>query len=187
MKRLRRFLWALSLLLPGLATGEIKLHNVTVRNAGGLAQPLVSMRAANGKEFGLRADGRFYPYSTPQGRRSGARQEVWKKGLFQSGCTREEAERHFRSDLGKTFAAITAELAARQPAVDFAQLDGRQQETLLDLALTEGVPGRRPEFIATVLAGDWDRMIREQLYVRYADHAPGHARNKAFAQRWKIP
>ena len=31
------------------------------------------------------------------------------------------------------------------------------------------------------------RLAAEHLYVRYAGHAPDHARNKAFAQRWSIP
>jgi hypothetical protein len=53
-------------------------------------------RAANGDNFGLRADGRFYPYSTPQGRRIGWRQPVWDKALFATGCTRAEAEQRLR-------------------------------------------------------------------------------------------
>src|SRR5205823_9538382 len=47
-------------------------------------------RAANAHNFGLRADGRFYPYSTPQGRRIAWRQPVWDKSLFARGCTRAE-------------------------------------------------------------------------------------------------
>ncbi len=32
----------------------------------------------------------------------------------------------------------------------------------------------------------WDKLVGECLYVRYAGHAPDHARNKTFAQRWNI-
>jgi hypothetical protein len=77
-------------------------------------------------------------------------------------------------------------LAARSPAVDFDKLDRRQQETLLDLAHTETVDALNPELTAAVLAGDWTRMVRDHLYIRYAGHAPDHPRNKAFAQRWEI-
>lgn len=144
-------------------------------------------RAANGNAFGLRADGRFYPYSTPEGRRIAWRQPVWDKALFATGCTREEADAHLRAALSRTQAALTTALATRQPAVDFIRLDRRQQETLLDLAHTGGVAGLRPALIAAVLAGDWARVVNEHLYVRYAGHAPDHPRNKAFAQRWDIP
>jgi hypothetical protein len=119
-----------------------------------------------------RADGRFYPYSTPQGRRIGWRQPVWDKALFATGCTRAEAEQRLRADLGRVLATLPA------------GLDQRQQETLLDLTYTEGT--LRPELVKAVLARDWPRMINGHLYVRYAGHAPDHARNKAFAARWGI-
>jgi hypothetical protein len=144
-------------------------------------------RAANGNDFGLRGDGRYYPYSTPQGRRIGWRQAVWDKALHAHGCTREEAEQHLRAELARTSHELRMALAARQPAVEFTRLDRRQQETLLDVAHSEGIAGLRPEFVAAVLAKDWPRMIDGHLYVRYAGHAPDHPRNKAFAQRWSIP
>jgi hypothetical protein len=58
--------------------------------------------AANGDNFGFRADGRFYPYSTPQGRRIAWRQPVWDKRFFAEGCTREEADRQLRAELSRT-------------------------------------------------------------------------------------
>ncbi|MBM3860782.1 MAG: hypothetical protein FJ395_14175 [Verrucomicrobia bacterium] len=131
-------------------------------------------RAANGDNFGLRADGRLYPYSTPQGRRIGWRQAVWDKTLFAKGCTKAEAEQRLRADLERTLAA----LRATDPG-----LDQRQEETLLDFAYTEGLNNLKPEFVAAVLAKDWERIVKEHLYVRYAGHAPDHPRNKAFFQR----
>jgi hypothetical protein len=144
-------------------------------------------RAANASDFGLHADGRYYPYSTPQGRRIAWRQPVWDKAFFAHGCTREEAERHLRADLDRTRAGLQAALATRRPAVGLASLDRRQQETLLDFAYTEGVAGLRPELVGAVLAASWDRVVGDHLYVRYAGHTPDHARNKTFAQRWNIP
>jgi hypothetical protein len=144
-------------------------------------------KAANGADFGLRTDSRYYPYSTPQGHRIGWRQAVWNKDLFKEGCTRAEAEQHFRADLHRTFVNLKTALAIRSPSVDFAKLDRRQQETLLDLAFSEGVGGLKSEFIGAVLAKDWSRVVNEHQYVRYAGHAPDHPRNKGFAQRWNIP
>jgi len=144
-------------------------------------------RAANGNEFGLRNDGRFYPYSTPQGRRIGWRQPVWDKALFAAGCSRHEVEEHFRMELARALAELTAALAGRPAPVSFASLDRRQKEALLDFADTDGIVGMRPEFVAAVLANDWDRVVGEHLYVRYAGQAPDHPRNKAFAQRLGIP
>ena len=141
-------------------------------------------QAANGQNFGRRSDGRFYPYSTPQGRRIAWRQPVWDKTLHAKGCTGAEAEQHLRADLARTQAELIAALAARRPSVNFTSLDQRQQETLLDLGYTQGVANLSPELWETVLSGDWTRLIRDHLYVRYAGHAPDHVRNKAFAQRW---
>jgi hypothetical protein len=144
-------------------------------------------RAANGNDFGRRSDERYYPYSTPQGRRIAWRQPVWDKALFTHGCTAEDAEQHLRAELSRVSAELRSVLAARAVAVNLATLDQRQQETLIDLAFTEGVTGLRAGLIDAVLARDWTRMTDELLYVRYAGHVPDHARNKAFAQRWHIP
>ncbi len=144
-------------------------------------------KAANGSRFGLRPDGRFYPYSTPVGRRIAWRQRVWNQALFAEGCTPEAADVHLREALQHSVSEVQARLQREQPPVDFARLDRRQQETLVDLAHTEGVKGLTSELVAAVLARDWERLANDHLYIRYAGHAPDHPRNKAFAQRWGIP
>jgi hypothetical protein len=142
--------------------------------------------AANDHSFGLRADGRFYPYSTPQGRRIAWRQAVWSKHLYSEGYSKEDAEVHLRESLAIARAFVTAMLASRQPSIDFDKLDVRQEEALLDLAHTQGVKVMPGAFVEAVLASDWERISREHLYVRYAGHAPDHPRNKAFAQRFLV-
>jgi len=142
-------------------------------------------KAANPDDYGLR-NGKFFPYSTPQGRRIAWRQPVWDKDLYAQGCESKDAERRLRADLARTQTEIIAALAARTPSVDYSQLDPRQRETLLDMAYTEGVTNLRPEIIAAILASDWERLIHDHLCVRYAGHAPDHVRNKAFAKRWNI-
>lgn len=183
--------------LPTGATPAIKAPAISITAAGGTvtsSAPVVTddfiaylQRAANGDNFGLRADGRFYPYSTPQGRRIAWRQIVWDKSLFANGCMRAAAERELRASLSRTLLGLERALAERRPAVDFAKLDRRQQETLLDFAHTEGAAALRPEFVAAVLAADWPRLIGGHLHIRYAGHAPDHPRNKAFAERWNAP
>ncbi len=140
-------------------------------------------KAANPDNYGLRK-GRYYPYSTPQGRRIGWKQAVWTKDLYANGCTPQEAEQHLRSDLARAQDYVIKLLAARSPAVEYSKLDRRQQETLLDLAYTEGKLS--PEIVETVVAGNWDRFVSEVLYARYGGHAPDHVRNKAFFVRWDI-
>jgi len=140
-------------------------------------------QAANPDNYGLR-DGRFYPYSTPQGRRIAYRRTVWDKALYAQGCTPEEADQRLREDLGRTQASLARQLSAQNPPVDFTTLDHRQRETLLDLAYTEGT--LKPELLQAVLNRDWDGMSKDHLYVRYGGHAPDHVRNKAFATRWQI-
>jgi hypothetical protein len=142
--------------------------------------------AANENNFGKHPDGRWYPYSTPQGRRIATRQLIWDKTLYEKGCTEEEARQRLCADLTRVQAKLKAMLNERKSAVNFASLDQRQRETLLDLGYTEGVSNLTPEFIDAVLSGDWDRMANDCLYVRYAGHAPDHARNRAFAKRWHI-
>ena len=142
--------------------------------------------AANGSNFGLRADGRYYPYSTPLGRRIGWRQPIWDKALFARGCTGNEAEQHLRGELSRALAALKSTLSSRQTPVDFARLDKRQQETLLDFAYTETPAPIPAKFLAAVLVGDWQRVTDEHLYIRYTGHTPDHVRNKAFALRWNL-
>jgi hypothetical protein len=143
-------------------------------------------KAANGNNFGLRADGRYYPYSTPQGRRIGFRQALWDKALYATGCTAEEAHEHLRASLNQTLAELKKALT-RQTPIDFARLETRQQECLLDFANSEGAAALPEAFLAAVLANDWPKIARDHSYVRYAGHAPDHPRNKAFAERWVYP
>ncbi len=173
---------------PEAPFDDVQPHSVEQKSGAEFDADFVKyiQQAANGHQFGLRTDGRFYPYSTPLGRRIGARQLVWDPALFGGGCTGEDAEQHLRADLSHTRIALIATLATRQPSVEYSRLDPRQQETLLDFAHSEGVAGLRADVVAAVLASDWKRLSGEHLYVRYDGHAPDHARNKAFAQRWNI-
>lgn len=142
-------------------------------------------QAANPKRLGFR-DGRFYPYSTPQGRRIAFGLAVWDKRLFAEGCTEAQADGQLRAELYRAHSQLQAMLAKRTPARALATLTPRQREVLLDFAQSEGVARLREDFLEAVLADDWPRIQREHSYVRYCGSAPDHARNKAFAQKWEV-
>jgi hypothetical protein len=141
--------------------------------------------AANPLQLGLR-NGRYYPYSTPLGRRIAWGLAVWDKAFFAEGCTPAEAEWQLRAVFAKAEEDWKRVLSERQPVVEVARLDQRQQETLLDFAHTQGAADIPPPLLAAVLAADWPRLARDHLYIRYNGPAPDHTRNKAFAARWNI-
>jgi hypothetical protein len=140
--------------------------------------------ATNPEGFGLGADGRFRPYSTPQGRRIGYRQAVWDEALYEKGCTREEAEARLRADLGRTLSDVRAFLATNAPPRAFESLTAEGQEILVDLASSEGVAGLKPAAVDTVAAADWGRFVSGMLYIRTFGTTLDNLRNRAFAKRW---
>jgi hypothetical protein len=139
-------------------------------------------QASNPKRLGFQ-DGRFFPYSTPHGRRIGFGLVVWDKRLFAEGCTEAEANAQLRAELFHAHSELQAMLAKRVPVLTIESLTGQQREVLLDFALSEGVANLRADFLAAVLADDWLRILREHSYIRYCGAAPDHARNKALSQR----
>lgn len=141
-------------------------------------------RAANPKKLGLGPDGRFRPYSTPLGRRIGARLPVWDPALYERGCTPEEAARRLRETAADAAAAIRARLAADSPATDLDTLDRDQREMLVDFALTETAQGIGAGLLDAILRRDRAALASGMLYVRWNGASPDAARNKAFADRW---
>ena len=139
--------------------------------------------AANPKELGLR-DGRFYPYSTPLGRRIAWRQRVTDKAWFTEGLAQSEAERLLRADLERALADARQLAAARRPPVSFDGLPAASQEMLVDFVHSEGPENVPAALIAAVVAGDWRTLIERHLYVRWQGPSPDMSRNKAFADRW---
>jgi hypothetical protein len=135
-------------------------------------------------DFGQRADGRFYPYSTRYGRRIGYGLPVTNKTLYAAGQTKAEAEAHLRTGLLATVPKLEAHLAAQFPATPWSSLPRAAQEVLLDHAFTEGVEKLSPALCAAVLRGDWRAVIDGHLYVRAPDGWPDYVKNAAFGRRW---
>jgi hypothetical protein len=139
---------------------------------------------ANPDRHGVRQDGRFYPYSSPQGRRIGYRLKVPHKNLHAKGWSAAEADRALR----KALASATNEFRERMRRefeTDFDQLPQASREILIDFGFTEGVEAVRAEFIRAVLELDWRRILNPEFYVRYEADWPDSIRNKAFYERWR--
>jgi len=141
-------------------------------------------QGANPQEFGLAQDGRFYPYSTAQGRRIAWRQPVADKAWFATGWSKADAARQLRADLERALAGARHLVAQQNPAKKFDELPRTAQELLVDFVHSEGAMNVAPALVAAVLAGDWPRLIKQHLYVRWQGPSPDNARNKAFADRW---
>ncbi len=139
--------------------------------------------AANPKELGLQ-DGRFYPYSTPLGRRIAWRQRVTDKAWFTEGLAQSDAERLLHADLERALVNARQLVAARRPPVSFDGLPAAAQEMLVDFVYSEGPENVSPALITAVVASDWQTLIERHLYVRWQGASPDMARNKAFADRW---
>lgn len=142
-------------------------------------------KASNPHDFGLR-DGRYYPYSTPEGRRIAWRQPVWDETLYVRGCTPSEAEAQLLGAVENARTELEAVLSERAPEVAFDGLSEKQQEILLDFALTEGARNLSKDFLTMVLEQDWEKLTSEALYVRYLGASPDNVKNLAFSERWKI-
>jgi len=141
-------------------------------------------QGANPQAFGLAKNGRFYPYSTPLGRRIAWRQAVADKQWFATGLAKAEAENLLRAELDRALAATRQLVAQQNPAKKFDELSRTAQELLVDFVHSEGATNVAPALVAAVLAGDWPRLIHQHLYVRWQGPSPDNARNKAFADRW---
>jgi hypothetical protein len=141
-------------------------------------------QGANPLAFGLGKDGRFKPYSTAVGRRIGWRQPVADKAWFTTGLAKADAEKLLRAELDRALADTRKLVEQQKPAQKFDTLPRTAQEMLLDFVHSEGAPNVPPAFIAAVLTGDWPKLIKQHLYVRWLGPSPDNFRNKAFADRW---
>lgn len=172
---------ALPLLLLTIAFGAVTLRADPFE----LTDDFVAhMKAStNPHEFGLR-DGRYYPYSTPYGRRIGYARPITDKALYRRGETPAEAEQHLRAGLATTARELESWLAQHHPEHAFATLTRTQQELLLGHAFTESLAGLSPAFVEAVLRADWDALLDGHLYVRSLGSWPDQIKNKAFGLRY---
>jgi hypothetical protein len=139
--------------------------------------------ASNPDQFGLRKDGRFYPYASPQGRRIGYRQPVTDKSLYITGLSRQEADRQLRGALHEAATQVEVLLNQRLGAA-FARLPRDSQEMLVDFALSEGVECLNERFLRAAVSLDWTELLNPYVYSRNEADWPDSYRNRAFMRRW---
>ncbi len=145
-------------------------------------------QTTNPHEFGLRPDGRFYPYSTARGRRIGYDRLVTDKGLYHRGCSKAEAEAQLRADAEMALGELKRYMAGAHAARPFDSLSRKSQEILLDFAFSEGPTNLSPAFYEAVMSEDWNRLFDSFMYIRWVEKGwPNTAKNKAFADRWLDP
>jgi hypothetical protein len=161
------------------------LSTVAALPADAAAEPFIDylQRAANPDNLGLRADGRFYPYASPDGRRIGYRQIVADKKLFRDGWSQEEA----RQGLLRQIAEVENDWRKRLSSEfkrNFDELPMESREILVDFGVSEGVAKVKPELIRAALELDWKHILDPAVYVRYEAVWPLTERNKPFYERW---
>lgn len=139
--------------------------------------------ATNPSRHGLRGDGRFYPYSAPEGRRIGYRQRISDKKLCVAGWAEADAGQALREEL-KSVEAGLRERLRQDLNREFDKLPQASREILLDFGFTEGVGALKADFLLTVVQLDWTRILDPDFYARYEADWPDSVRNKAFYERW---
>lgn len=142
----------------------------------------------NPYKWGLRSDGRFYPYCRPQGRMIAYGQRVFDKRYYADGMSDEEAESNLRLELNNALTALRAYMEKFYPEHHFDLLSRKSQEILLDLAFSEGAENLSERFYSVVINEDWDAMFNEFLYIRWVEKGwTCTISNKAFVDRWMNP
>jgi hypothetical protein len=139
-------------------------------------------QSANPTSLGFR-DGRYYPYSSPKGRRIGPDLVVWNKAHFAIGCTDGDIERQLVAKVYHADRTLRSLIAERTPDLSVEHLTTQQWEMLLDFAVSQWPDPINDDLLNAVLAGDWTAVFRNHLYIRYNGPAPDHARNLAFVKR----
>jgi hypothetical protein len=161
------------------------LSSVPALPADAAAEPFIDylQRAANPDNLGLRADGRFYPYSSPAGRRIGYRQIVADKKLFRDGLSQEEAQQALLRQIAEVENEWREKLSSEFKR-NFDELPTESREILVDFGVSEGVAKVKPELIHAALELDWKSLLDPSVYVRYEASWPLTERNKPFYERW---
>jgi len=141
-------------------------------------------KVMNPDKFGLRKDGRFYPYSSRYGRRIGYSTGVRDERWYSAGLSRSDAEKRLRGDLIRTAWRVRAHLRKKYPRHSFNKLSQDQQEMLVDHAYTEGVDGVASAFYDAVLRNDFEKIRKTYIRMKKGTGWPDIQQNRAFVERW---
>jgi hypothetical protein len=141
-------------------------------------------KLSNSEVFGLRDDGRFYPYSSPDGRKIGYGQPVFDNRFYAHGWPVEAAEKKLIEDLRATIEKLRRVVQDRTGR-DFDRLNPASREILLDFGYTEGADLLSDRLIQAAVSLDWETLLSPEVYVRYQADWPDSSRNKAYFDRWR--
>ena len=145
-------------------------------------------QTTNPHQFGTRADGRWYPYSSPRGRRIGYDGPVDDKALYHEGLTQAEAENQLRARAEQTLRDLRGYLSSAYPKRPFNSLSRQSREILLDYAFSEGARNLPAAFYEVVMNEKWDQLFGSFMYIRWVEKGwPDTMKNKPFADRWLDP
>ncbi len=162
-------------------TEDFVRHLIEGRNA----DVEVTARKVSVMNLGLRADGKFYPYSTPVGRRIGYELPLESVYDYTRGITRAEADARLRAAVLAVAAQLSASISQAYPGRTFEQLDATGQEMLVDYALSEGVARLPPAFVDAVYQPDRiARLGADGLHLRWWGGMMQILKNRAFGYRW---
>ena len=139
----------------------------------------------NPHNFGLKDDGRFYPYTSPRGWLIGYEKPVTDKTLFKKGLSKNEVETILRKDIEQAAADLREYMAKNHPAKPLGTLSRKSREMLVDHATTQGAANITPAFYEAVTNENWDALFKNFIYIRWVEPSwPDVPKNKAFIDRW---
>jgi len=162
-------------------TDDFVRHLIEGRNA----YTEVAARKVTVMNLGLRADGRFYPYSTPAGRRIGYELPLESVYDHTRGITRAEADARLRAAALGVATQLSTWIPQHFSGRTFAQLDAAGQEMLVDYALSESVENLPPGFVEVIYQPDRiARLGADGLHLRWWGGMMQILKNRAFGYRW---
>ena len=141
-------------------------------------------KLCNPEAFGLREDGRFYPYSAPGGRKIGYGQPVFDTNFYAHGWSVKAAAEKLIEDLRATIEKLRP-VVREKTGRDLERLDLASREILLDFGYTEGTDQLSDQLIQAAVSLDWETLLKPEVYVRYQANWPDSSRNKAYFDRWR--
>lgn len=162
-------------------TDDFVRHLIEGRNA----YADVAARKVTVMNLGLRADGKFYPYSTPVGRRIGYELPLESVYDYTRGITRAEAEARLRAAAVAVAVQLSTWIPQHHAGRTFEQLDAAGQEMLVDYALSEGVANLPPAYVDAIYQPDRiARLGADGLHLRWWGGLMQVLKNRAFGYRW---
>lgn len=176
MKNLLLIIYAVVLIHSMSYAGEFKLDKEFVEYI---------KKASNPSGLGMRGDGRYYPYSTPLGRRIGFRQKITDKQIYLKGISKAAAQVNLEKSIAETLRLLKEYVDREYPKTPYDTLSRKSQFILLDFAVYYTPLHISDDIYSTVIAENYDKLIDSFMYIRFIEGGwPDNDWNRAFANKW---